>query len=263
MMIIYQARCLTSGKIYVGQTKTSLEERRCRHEYNAFSKNMQTYFYRALRKYGKDDFEWSIIYEASELEDLDVLEIQFIESLNTLVPNGYNLTKGGDGGDTFSRLSSEEQDQKRRKMSLASTGRRAITTLGRQRLRENMLKNNPMKREEVRRKVSEHHADVSGENNPMYGKTHTDEVKKKLSILATGRVPSDDVRALWSRQRSGAGNPKAHPIRCVETGEVFSHIKEALSRYGQISISRAIREKKTAGGYHWERITKEEYESIL
>ena len=32
------------------------------------------------------------------------------------------------------------------------------------------LTNNPSKREEVRRKISENHADVSGENNPMYGR---------------------------------------------------------------------------------------------
>lgn len=32
------------------------------------------------------------------------------------------------------------------------------------------LHNNPSKNPDVRKKISEHHADVSGENNPMYGK---------------------------------------------------------------------------------------------
>ena len=34
----------------------------------------------------------------------------------------------------------------------------------------NNLKNNPAKRPEVRKKISDNHADVSGEKNPMYGR---------------------------------------------------------------------------------------------
>jgi 5-methylcytosine-specific restriction endonuclease McrA len=33
------------------------------------------------------------------------------------------------------------------------------------------LHDNPSKKEEVRKKISENHADISGRNNPMYGKT--------------------------------------------------------------------------------------------
>jgi hypothetical protein len=88
-------------------------------------------------------------------------------------------------------------------------------------------------------------------------------VEQKRDSVCYKIIPSKDVRTLWSLQRSGAGNPKAHPIQCIETGEVFSHIKEALLKYGQISISRVIRESRTAEGYYWKRITKEEYESIL
>ena len=34
--------------------------------------------------------------------------------------------------------------------------------------------------EETRKKMSEHHADVSGENHPMYGKHHSEEWKRKM-----------------------------------------------------------------------------------
>ena len=64
--------------------------------------------------------------------------------------------------------------------------------------------NNPMygkkHHEETRKKMSEHHADVSGENNPfynnhslagknnpMYGKTHSEETRKKMSDAFKGR----------------------------------------------------------------------------
>ena len=36
--------------------------------------------------------------------------------------------------------------------------------------------------EEVRKKISENHADVSGENNPFYGKSHSEETKEKIRI---------------------------------------------------------------------------------
>ena len=46
--------------------------------------------------------------------------------------------------------------------------------------------------EESRRLMSENHSNVSGENNPFYGKTHTSEVKLKLSKLHTGKCLSQE-----------------------------------------------------------------------
>ena len=50
--------------------------------------------------------------------------------------------------------------------------------------------NNPMygkkHSEETRKKMSEHHADVSGENNPFYGKKHSEETRKKMSDAIKG-----------------------------------------------------------------------------
>ena len=40
---------------------------------------------------------------------------------------------------------------------------------------------------ETRKKMSEHHADVSGENNPIYGKKLSEEYRKKISDALKGR----------------------------------------------------------------------------
>lgn len=49
-MLIYKATNKINGKIYIGQTHKSLEERKMCHKHD--SKNIDTYFYRAIRKYG-------------------------------------------------------------------------------------------------------------------------------------------------------------------------------------------------------------------
>ena len=46
--------------------------------------------------------------------------------------------------------------------------------------------------EETRIKISENHADVSGENNPNYGKPRSDETKQKLSELRKGKFTGED-----------------------------------------------------------------------
>lgn len=48
----------------------------------------------AIRQYGKENFTVEKIYEAKEDEDLDALEIYYIELYDTYY-NGYNLTPGG------------------------------------------------------------------------------------------------------------------------------------------------------------------------
>lgn len=46
----------------------------------------------AISKYGEENFTFEVIEWAS---DYDAKEIETIAELNTLSPNGYNLTKGG------------------------------------------------------------------------------------------------------------------------------------------------------------------------
>lgn len=63
---------------------------------------------------------------------------------------------------------------------------------------------------ETRIKISQNHADFSGENNPMYGKTHSDESKTKMKESHKGclspmhdKTHSDEARAKMSNTRKG------------------------------------------------------------
>lgn len=46
--------------------------------------------------------------------------------------------------------------------------------------------------DESRKKISENHIDVSGANNPMFGKHHTEETKHKISEKNKGRKPTQE-----------------------------------------------------------------------
>lgn len=90
-MIIYRITNTVNNKFYIGKTTKSLEERFLRHKAN--HKHGKTYLYKAMRKHGVENFK----IEALELtEDLDARERFWISEL---APE-YNMTAGGDGGDT-------------------------------------------------------------------------------------------------------------------------------------------------------------------
>ncbi len=59
--------------------------------------------------------------------------------------------------------------------------------------------------EDTRKKISENAKErfKNKENHPMYNKTHTVASKKKMSDAAKGRVFSEELKALWSEQRTG------------------------------------------------------------
>ncbi|MBQ2395859.1 MAG: GIY-YIG nuclease family protein [Bacteroidales bacterium] len=97
---IYLTKNIVNGKSYVGK-----------HTYrgkDSFDKNYLGSGYllkRAIKKYGKDNFIQEILEYTSSKEENAEREVFWIKELNTLVPNGYNIDKGGTGGGVY--LSSE------------------------------------------------------------------------------------------------------------------------------------------------------------
>lgn len=98
---IYKIENLINGKVYIGQSKDI---------YTRWSKHIQTAkrinndrekypLYRAMKKYGIDNFSFEIIYRCEEWE-LNEWEIYFIEIYKSYMGredcNGYNQTIGGD-----------------------------------------------------------------------------------------------------------------------------------------------------------------------
>ncbi len=116
--IIYKATS-PSGKVYIGQTIHSLRFRKGKHSGKANCKKSNTYntkFYKAIRKYGTNQFCWEVIYSDIIIEKLNKLEIKTIREYNSF-NRGYNSTEGGVG----CRHAMSEQNKK--KMSALHLGK--------------------------------------------------------------------------------------------------------------------------------------------
>lgn len=80
-----------------------------------------------------------------------------------------------------------------------------------------------------------------GEKNHNYGKDFSKETREKLSLSHKGK-------------KTGADNPTAKRVMCIETGEIFL---TTVSAAKAVNISRGticsclLGRSKTAGGYHW------------
>lgn len=130
---------------YIGQSNNI--ERRWRDHYNSPQKKNQ-YFSNAIHKYGKNAFEYYILYSINEY-DIDLLnkmEQYYIWKYNTFKDKShYNMTPGGN----FNPMLLKEH-------SLKVAG-----------------KNNPM-------------YGCCGDKNPMYGRHHTNDAKKIMSDKKKG-----------------------------------------------------------------------------
>jgi len=58
-MIIYKCENKISGKVYIGQSVKSLEDRKEQHIKK--SNSPKSKFHKALKSYGVDNFNWEII----------------------------------------------------------------------------------------------------------------------------------------------------------------------------------------------------------
>lgn len=97
MFYIYCYKNKTNGKCYIGKTN-NISRRKNRHRRNAFIDKNTLPFYNALRKYGEDNFEFSIL-DKFNLEDIIFdLEVFYISAYKSNNRNyGYNITSGGEG----------------------------------------------------------------------------------------------------------------------------------------------------------------------
>jgi len=88
-----------SGKAYVGQTMRSFETRVAEHKRDS---SCCTLIKRAIDKYG-DEMNYELIEENVPQEQLDEREIYWISHFNSLAPDGYNCTTGGQFSKEYSQ----------------------------------------------------------------------------------------------------------------------------------------------------------------
>ena len=134
-----------SGKRYYGITSQKVEGR---WRKNGEGYRESTHFYRAIIKYGWDNFQHIVLFDNLTKAEAKELEVYYIALYDTTNPNkGYNVSLGGD-------IPNEETVAKRR-----------ASLMGKQ------------KSEEHKRKLSEANK----------GKKHSETSKKKMSKSRKGK----------------------------------------------------------------------------
>ncbi len=120
MGYIYKITNKINKKIYIGQTKKTIEERFQEHLKKA-KIHTNRYLYDAMNKYGYHNFIVSQIEQCddSKLDEREIYWIAFYHSNNK--EYGYNMTIGGGGGDTWNKNPHKEITSK--KISEANKGR--------------------------------------------------------------------------------------------------------------------------------------------
>lgn len=107
---IYKYTNLLNGMVYIGQTRQTLEQRDHKHLQQL---NDNTYFHRALTKYGRNNFSLELVEDNIPLELLDEKEkyyIDYFESFYT-TGKGYNLTQGGQQGSSSQKLTIKQSKE--------------------------------------------------------------------------------------------------------------------------------------------------------
>lgn len=134
--IVYLATNRINGKRYVGATGRGLSARRRQHEVAPNSKREACpYFHAAIRKYGPDAFEWTVLICCKTFGEALREEVRLISKIKP----EYNLTLGGEGtnGIIFSaerrakiaaaRRGMKFSEEHRRNLSLSHTGAKQTT----------------------------------------------------------------------------------------------------------------------------------------
>lgn len=96
MAIVYIITCKKNSKSYIGQSIRSLEARWAAH-LSAARGGSPFRFHSAIRKYGQDQFDMSVLFEHEDVNIVKQKEEQLIAEYNTMEV-GYNARPGNTGG---------------------------------------------------------------------------------------------------------------------------------------------------------------------
>lgn len=202
MSIVYLLK-FPNGKVYVGKTAKTINQRVYEH-WRCYKKGYPVQ--NAIRACGISAIATEILFENDDPELITLMEceqIAFRRSRDR--KHGYNVAAGGDGGDIFGALPPEKKAAFREKAK-ARQQKRLLDP-------------------EYRKSLS-----FAGDRNPMFGRTHTEEVRRAQSDRAK-RNPLDlsGERRDYFRKRVSEGRRKISPRTVDEWAQIKSDMRNGLS----------------------------------
>jgi len=191
-----------------------------------------------------EDYSWIQIQE--------ILGIKFYNTYHKTNDSGCNFTKGGEGTLGFNPYDYMSEETKTRLNALKRDYAKGQNNpASRARMSEEQIidKNNKSGLTRKSRKLKSWNSgkkcpEIAGENNPFYGKSHSDETIKLMSEKRAAYYETHD-------------HPGLKMVENIDTGEQFASIREAAKKYGVFpsNISSVCRGRyKKSGGYRWRYI---------
>lgn len=228
---IYKTTNLINGKIYIGQHKAEKYDK----SYYGSGKILKL----AIDKYGIENFSNTVLCYCESKKELDKLERQLIKQYNSRNPEiGYNISFGGDGGDTFTGLSDEEKQIRIEKLktnshfaNLTQEQDKAMRTKSWETRRKN---GNDKFSEESKKKMSDSHKGQKPTKEQIQKmlKTkgeyhHSEETKQKIRNSNKGKKKNltqeqRDKISQRAKKLTGKNNPFYGKHHSEETKKIIS-----------------------------------------
>lgn len=180
-MIIYKAQNKITNKVYIGKTLFTLEQRKNQHITHSLRKPTGK-FHKALKSYGADNFEWSVVDTAKNAVELNTKEINYIKEYNS-IKNGYNMIEGGTGG--YNEYAVKANREKRK----GKTWNDIYSSDGLEKMKVSVNKFKIAGIEYIKslpKKKRIENAKLANKARTESGYKHSDETKKKIAISQFG-----------------------------------------------------------------------------
>lgn len=260
------------GKRYVGATRQALRKR----WRNGRGYKNQKRLFDAIASAGWDNIDHVVVEENLLETEAQALERKLIAEYKTQDERfGYNTKNGGQvfgehSEEFLTALRERMTDNKYcvgRKLSQKHIDALVASNKGQHRPSKHkgecFLSNDAISRireasiarwkdPEYRQRMKENHPSMKGENNPMFGKRHSEETKEKIRQKALGRKVSDERRLQMSeRAHKKRVNCLSKDMEIIKT---YNSIKEAAEDVGARStnISFCCKNKnRTIKGFYW------------
>jgi group I intron endonuclease len=175
-----------TGKVYVGQTRYTLQHRFRQHIESAGKDN--SVLHKSIKKHGAENFTIELLEEV-EHDKLNDREEYWIAKYNSVIPNGYNMTEGGGGVSGYRHSAITKK-----RLSIVSAKYMHEMSESERKARGEKIRQyfrGRPKSDEHRKHLSiSRTGKYTGRDNPFYGREHTEATKRKIGDKNRGRVSS-------------------------------------------------------------------------
>lgn len=182
---IYKIINCINNKIYIGQSGNI--EKRFKEHKNSVNKKINIPLYRAIRKYGLNNFEFIIIEEVISVQNLDSREQFWLDHYQSYLPEkGYNIYKTASSprGHTFSKEARKRNSDAHKGQIPWIKGKKHTEEAIEKMIQNRKGKSSPLKG----RKLSEEHVLKLIESHK--GQAVSEETRKKISLSSKNRKHS-------------------------------------------------------------------------